>query len=170
MRAKKPREMEADLDMTTFINLMVVLLAFLLITAVFTEVARLEVNLPAPGEGGSPADQKKPPLVLEVTLFKDRILVADQLTGPLKILPALPDGGLDYSGLKKFLIDLKELNPGVTEVMLLLEQDTPYDVLISGMDAVRYKVRVVNNTPVKAALFPDISIGDAAVAAGGVAP
>ena len=160
MRAKKPREMEADLDMTTFINLMVVLLAFLLVTAVFTEVARLEVNLPAAGDGGGPADENKPPIVLEVSVYKDQILVADQLTGPLKVFPILPTGH-DFKGLKQYLIELKDTYPRVTEVMLLVEQDTQYDTLIHSMDAVRYKVRVVNSTPVKAALFPDISIGNA---------
>ena len=163
MRAKKPREMEADLDMTTFINLMVVLLAFLLVTAVFTEVTRLNVNLPAADTGNS-ADNNKPPLVLEVSLYKDRIVVANQTTGPLKELPALADG-LDYKGLKAFLIQLKDEYPGVTEVSLLLEPDTPYEVLISGMDAVRYKPKMVNGKQIKAALFPDISMGNAIMAA-----
>ncbi len=169
MRAKKPREMEADLDMTTFINLMVVLLAFLLVTAVFTEVTRLNVNLPAPGAGGS-ADNNKPALVLEVTLYKDRILVANQTTGPLKEFPATSDG-LDFKGLKDFLIELKDQYPAVTEVSLMLEADTPYDLIIQGMDAVRYKPRMVNGKQIKAALFPDISFASAlpppAPAAGG---
>lgn len=159
MRAKKPREMEADLDMTTFINLMVVLLAFLLVSAVFTEVTRLDVNLPAAGDGQS-ADDKKPPLVLEVTFYKDRILVANQTTGPLMVFPVLASG-LDYKGLKDYLIGLKDKYPTVTEVSVLLEPDTPYEVLISGMDAVRYKPKMVNGKQIKAALFPDISIGDA---------
>ncbi len=159
MRAKKPREMEADLDMTTFINLMVVLLAFLLVSAVFTEVTRLDVNLPAAGDGKS-ADDKKPPLVLEVTFYKNLILVNNQATGPLKVFPALPEG-LDYKGLKDYLIELKDEYPAITEVSVLLEKDTPYEVLISGMDAVRYKPKMVNGKQIKAALFPDISIGDA---------
>ncbi|MFZ5756676.1 MAG: ExbD/TolR family protein [Pseudomonadota bacterium] len=160
MRAKKPREMEADLDMTTFINLMVVLLAFLLVSAVFTEVTRLDVNLPAPGDGQS-TDNNKPPLVLEVSFYKDHILVANQTTGPLKEFPALPGGVLDYKGLKAYLIELKDEYPSVTEVSVMLEPDTPYEVLISGMDAVRYKPKMVNGKQIKAALFPDISIGDA---------
>lgn len=159
MRAKKPREMEADLDMTTFINLMVVLLAFLLVSAVFTEVTRLNVNLPAAGDGGS-ADPDKPALVLEVSLYKDRILVANQTTGPLKVLPAI-NGALDYKGLKDFLIELKNEYPSVNEVSLMMEADTHYDVVINGMDAVRYKPKMVNGKQIKAALFPDISFANA---------
>jgi biopolymer transport protein ExbD len=43
-RSKDP----ADLDITAFMNLMVVLVPFLLITAVFSRLAVLELNLPAP--------------------------------------------------------------------------------------------------------------------------
>lgn len=160
MRGKKPRELEADLDMTTFINLMVVLLAFLLVTAVFTEVTQLNVNLPSSGPGSAADDSKKPPVVLEVLLYKDKIIVNDQLTGPLKVLPVGPTGH-DYRGLKEFLIALKEQYPGITEISLLLETDTQYDVLINSMDAVRYKAKQVNGKFIHSALFPDISIGSA---------
>ena len=170
MRGKKPREMEADLDMTTFINLMVVLLAFLLLTAVFTEVTQLNVNLPSSGPG-SAEDNKKPPVVLEVVLYKDRLIINDQLTGPMKVFPATPTG-YDYRGVKEFLISVKEQYPAVTEISLLLETDTPYDSLISAMDAVRYKSKKVNTKFVHSALFPDISIGSAPPesAFGGAAP
>jgi biopolymer transport protein ExbD len=166
MRSRKSRELEADLDMTTFINLMVVLLAFLLVTAVFTEVSTLQVNLPSAGGDGG-ADARKP-LVLEVSIYKDQFIVSDRQTGPLKVIPATGKG-LDYEGLNQFLTTVKGDYPAITEITLLLEPDTLYDTLIHTMDAVRYKPRMVNGKWIKSALFPDIGIGDAPANPGGKA-
>lgn len=162
MRGRKSREMEADLDMTTFINLMVVLLAFLLVTSAFTELSRLQVNLPSGGGGGG-ADAPKP-LVLEVSIYKDKFVVADRQSGPMKILAATGSGP-DFRGLNEYLVTVKASYPSVTEITLLLEPDTDYDTLVHTMDAVRYKPREVNGKWIKAALFPDIGIGDAPAAA-----
>lgn len=159
MRRRKSREMEADLDMTTFINLMVVLLAFLLVTSAFTELSQLQVNLPSSGAGTGGAEERKP-LVLEVAIFKDQFIVTDRQSGPLKVIPAT-DKGMDFKGLHGFLTTVKDSYPSLTEITLLLEPATDYDTLIHTMDAVRYKPRQVNGTWIKAALFPDIGIGDA---------
>jgi biopolymer transport protein ExbD len=168
MRRRKNREMEADLDMTTFINLMVVLLAFLLVTSAFTELSRLQVNLPSGGGAGG-ADAPKP-LVLEVSIYKDKFVVADRQSGPMKILPST-GGQPDYKGLNEYLVGVKSSYPAITEITLLLEPDTAYDTLIHTMDTVRYKPRLVNGKWIKASLFPDIGIGDAppAAEAGGAA-
>jgi biopolymer transport protein ExbD len=164
MRRKKEREMEADLDMTTFINLMVVLLAFLLVTSAFSEISQLQVNLPSSGGGAGGADAPKP-LVLEVSVYKDKFVVADRQSGPIKIIPAVTTG-LDYKALNEFLTGLKGTYPSVTEATLLLEQNTPYDTLIHTMDSVRYKPKMVNGQIIRSALFPDIGIGDAPVVGG----
>ncbi|MDQ8037555.1 MAG: biopolymer transporter ExbD [Pedobacter sp.] len=167
MRRRKPREMEADLDMTTFINLMVVLLAFLLVTSAFTELSQLQVNLPSGGAGAGGAEARKP-LVLEVSIYKDQMIVSDRQSGPLKILPAT-EKGQDYTGLKEFLSGVKASYPAITEITILLEPTTDYDTLIQTMDTVRYKPKLVNGTWIKGELFPDIGIGDAPEHPGGKA-
>jgi biopolymer transport protein ExbD len=166
MRRRKSREMEADLDMTTFINLMVVLLAFLLVTSAFTELSQLQVNLPSSGGGGG-ADAPKP-LVLEVSIYKDQFVVADRQSGPMKIIPSTA-AGHDFHALNDYLVSIKNSYPALTEATLLLEPDTDYDTLIHTMDTVRYKPRNVNGKWIKAALFPDIGIGDAPAPPGGAA-
>jgi biopolymer transport protein ExbD len=164
MRRRKSRELEADLDMTTFINLMVVLLAFLLVTSAFTELSMLQVNLPSGGGAGG-AEARKP-LVLEVSIYKDQFIVADRQSGPLKIIPATA-GEMNFKELHSFLETIKSSYPAITEITLLLEPDTNYDTLIHTMDSVRYTPRMVNGTWIKGALFPDIGIGDAPPAPGG---
>ena len=56
-----------ELDVTTFLNLMVVLVPFLLITAVFSRIAIVELNLPSSSGGAEP---KKPDFRVEVIVRK----------------------------------------------------------------------------------------------------
>ena len=58
-RVKEPTE----LDITTFLNLMVVLVPFLLISAVFSRITIVELNLPTSSGGGAP---KEPAFRVEV--------------------------------------------------------------------------------------------------------
>ena len=52
-----------ELDVTTFLNLMVVLVPFLLITAVFSRIAIVELDLPSSAEG---SQAKDPNFMVEV--------------------------------------------------------------------------------------------------------
>lgn len=156
---KKSRETNADLDITSFMNLMVILIPFLLLNAVFTQVAVLQVSLPKGGDSAAGPDAKKP-LVLEVIVYKNRFVVADRQSGPLKSIPGKADGQ-DYAALNDYLREVKTQYPSVNDATILLEPDTPYDTLIQTMDAVRIIESDVNGTPTRYALFPDTAIGDA---------
>jgi hypothetical protein len=128
----------------------------------------LQLNLPA-----SQTEFKDPPpgLQLEVMVRKNMIVVADRNTGPLAPLPNTADG-YNYEGLTDYLKRVKAKFPEKTDASILLEADTPYDILVQVMDRVRvFETKEGLNT-VQAELFPDISIGDAPAGddAGGVAP
>ena len=67
---------------------------------------------------------------------------------------------------------MKERYPDKTDASILLEQDIAYDTLVQIMDTVRVSVDVEvdeddEQALVRTDLFPDISIGDAPVLAGG---
>ncbi|PJF33355.1 MAG: biopolymer transporter ExbD, partial [Phototrophicales bacterium] len=116
-RSRRKRETNADINITAFMNLMVVLVPFLLITAVFSQISILELNLPA----GAPVQQEevKKPIVLEVLIYKNRMEVVDRQTGPLKIIPTVADG-YDYTTLVSVLKAVKRRFPEVTDITLLL--------------------------------------------------
>ncbi len=162
-RSKKP--VSEELNLVPFLNLMVILIPYLLLNAVFSQVAVLQVSMP--NTGGAAGDEAKKPLVLEVMVYKDHFLIADRQTGPLKTLPVTAKGDLDYKQLNDYLHTVKTQYPTVTEASILLEQDTPYDKLIHTMDAVRIITSNATGKQAKYALFPDVSIGDAPPAAGG---
>jgi len=159
----------AELNITAFMNLMVILVPFLLITAVFSRLAILELNLP--GSSTEPVEPQDQVFQLEVIVRSDKIEVGDRNQGLLGIYPKTDDG-YDYDAVGDKLTELKERYPSKTEASILLEQDIPYDTLVQIMDKVRVSVEIEvdeddRRTLVRTDLFPDISIGDAPVLAGG---
>jgi biopolymer transport protein ExbD len=146
-----------DLNIVPMIDMMVILVFFLLFTAVFSNTNILQLNLPAPN---SSVPELPKGLNLEIIVRKSGIDIADQGTGVLRSLP-MKDGDYDYKGLSEYLQFVKSKYPTVMAANVLLEQDTPYDVLVQTMDNVR--VWEMNDAPqfTKVELFPDISVGDA---------
>ncbi|HED18649.1 MAG TPA: biopolymer transporter ExbD, partial [Gammaproteobacteria bacterium] len=49
-----------ELDITAFMNLMVILVPFLLISAVFSRITILELDLPAPGTASQQKNKDEP--------------------------------------------------------------------------------------------------------------
>lgn len=151
---------EAELDVTSFMNLMVVLIPFLLATAVFSQVSIQELNLPS-GSGGEVAD--KPKVTIEVMVRKDALEISDGRS----ITDRFPskEGEYDLASLTDELRRLKEKNPEKEDVTVLLEPDIEYNDMIAVMDTVKiYKPEKDPESealPESEVLFPDISIGDA---------
>ena len=151
----------AELNITAFMNLMVILVPFLLITAVFSRLAIIELNLP--GSSSEPVDPQELTFQLEVIIRKGQIEVGDRTVGALGIYKNTGDSGYDYEALSKKLAELKRKYPEKTEAAILLESDIAYDTLVQVMDRVRVAEVVEEESVVRRDLFPDISIGDAPV-------
>jgi biopolymer transport protein ExbD len=156
---KRRRRDAADLDITAFMNLMVVLTPFLLITAVFSRMAILELNLP--GDGSEPTPEVRA-LQLEVVVRRDSIQVGDREGGLLTELPKSGDR-YDLVALSDYLQRVKGRYPDKTEATVLLEPEIPYDVLVQVMDTVRVVPVEQAGRVVQSELFPDIAVGDAPV-------
>lgn len=159
MRSKwrKRRHAETpEMDITAFMNLMVVLVPFLLITAVFSRMAIIELNLPA----ASSVAVDEPTFQLEVTIREDGLEIGERSQGLLTRLP-LADGHHDLGGLADYLLRVKSNYPDMSNATVLLEPDVPYDTLVQVMDVLRSYQVGEGRQLVHAELFPDISIGDA---------
>ncbi len=154
----------ADLNITAFMNLMVILVPFLLITAVFSRLAILELNLP--GSSSEPVEPQEQAFQLEVIVRQEKIEVGDRNQGLLGVYPN-GDDGYDYVALRSKLSELKKRYPSKTDASILLEQDIPYDTLVQVMDTVRVAEKIDEQSIIRSDLFPDISIGDAPVLDGG---
>jgi biopolymer transport protein ExbD len=146
-----------DLNIVPMIDMMVILVFFLLFTAVFSNTNILELNLPAPN---SSVPELPKGLNLEVIVRQNVIEVADRGTGVLKTVPK-KDGEYDYPALSDFLQQVKAKYPDTTAANVLLEPNIQYDVLVQTMDTTRVWLNRAGTGLQKVNLFPDISVGDA---------
>ena len=159
MRRRRIRDRHkiAEINITAFMNLMVILVPFLLITAVFSRITILELNLP-PASSSKSTPKKE--MQLEVIIRKDALVLGERHSG---VIQRIPNKGKNYNykRLSKVLQKVKSRFPDKTKATILSEPDTSYDTLIQVMDAVRIAEVVQGGTLTKVELFPDISIGDA---------
>jgi biopolymer transport protein ExbD len=148
-------------------NLMVILVPFLLITAVFSRLTILELNLP--GSSSEPVEPQDQAFQLEIIVRQDKIEVGDRNQGLLGTYPNAKDGAYDYAALAEKLRELKGRYPTKTDASILLEQDVAYDTIVQVMDTVRVAQDVDEDEGKisRSDLFPDISIGDAPAVGGG---
>jgi biopolymer transport protein ExbD len=161
---RRTRQQASDLDMTTFLNLMVVLVPFLLITAVFSRITIVELNLPSATGGAAATDPT----------FRIEVIVRElglEISNGTSVIAAIPkvDDEYDLGTLSEMVMALKQENPDSNDASVLLEPDIEYDHLIQVMDVVRSAALPAEEEPetgepvqlTRIALFTDISIGDA---------
>ena len=171
MRVRRLRKDAAHLEITAFINLIVVLVPFLLSTAVFTRLTVLDVSLPAQNSGVE--QLKAEDLKLEVVIRPDSLEVGDRIGGLIQSIPNVaatrtaagtPTAAMhDVKALASLMVQIKAKFPDTTDSTLLAEPDTAYDTLVQVMDAMRESQTVAGTKVTRAELFPNISIGDAPV-------
>lgn len=158
LNRKKRNKETPEVDVTTFMNLMVVLIPFLLVTAVFSRITIMELNLPT-SAGGQIVN--KPAVTIEVMVRKNRLEIGDGK----KVIVTIPMLGpkYDLDKLSESLMDLKRTYSDKQDATVLVEPDIEYQDVISVMDAVRsVQVKQADGeTYKKVALFPEISIGAA---------
>ncbi len=147
-----------ELNITTFLNLMVVLIPFLLISAVFSRVTIMELSVPTGAGGG---EITTPNFAIEVIVRQAGFEIANGSS----VEAAVPkkEGKYDMEMLSQLLLRLKAQFPDKEDATVLLEPDIEYDFLIQIMDAVRGTRQKIEGSdePQTIVLFPDISIGDA---------
>lgn len=155
----KNRDEQVELDITTFLNLMVVLIPFLLVTAVFSRITIQELNLPSQAGGAAP---DKPVVTIEVIVRKDKIELTDgkRITDSIQMTD---EGKYDIKKLSSLLLELKGQYAEKEDATILVEPDIEYEDVIHIMDAV--KVAEVKQEGVeevqRVVLFPQLSVGDA---------
>ena len=160
------------------IDIFTVLVTFLLMTAVFSRITIVELDLPSAADGPTVAE---PEFRLEVVLREEGF----ELTNGTAVIAAIPkvDGKYDLKALSELALSLKRDHPDVDDASVLLEPEIKYDDLIQVMDAIRSTEKPVAADPTVAAqeqarprtdvhgtgearpermaLFTDIALGDA---------
>lgn len=148
----------AELNITTFLNLMVVLVPFLLITAVFSRITIMELNMPA---GNANTTDNKAKMSVEVVVRNKGL----EISNGRSVIARFPkvDDGYDLNKLSEYLLKIKSQYRDKTDATVLMEPDIEYHTLITVMDVVRVAevIQGDNPEPQEIELFPNVSIGDA---------
>jgi biopolymer transport protein ExbD len=141
-RHARRRAKPAELLLVPMIDIFTVLVTFLLMTAVFSRITIVQLDLPS-AASPSPA---QPPFRPEVIVRKEGF----ELTNGTTRIAAIPkvDGEYDLKGLSELALTLKREHPEVDNASVLLEEDVNYNNLIEVMDAIR-------------SAFTKIAVGDA---------
>ena len=160
----KPTD-EAELDVTAFLNLMIVLVPVLLLSLTFAQITVLEIKLPelTGGSASSAESQSK----LEVRIEDKGISVFYPTNTMVQNIPVSveKDGTktYDFERLSKVMQALKEQEQlkDKREVLVLSSPKIAYQHLVSTMDAVKSHKKVIVSSMVEIELFPEVSLGDA---------
>jgi biopolymer transport protein ExbD len=114
------------------IDIFTVLVTFLLMTAVFSRITILQLDLPSSNatSAGTP-----PAFRLEVIVRHEGF----ELTNGTALIATIPkvDGEYDLKSLTDMAVALKREHPDAKDASVLLERDVAYDYLIQSMDAIR---------------------------------
>lgn len=148
---------EADLDITAFMNLMIVLVPILLINMIFASTSVLELNFPTQNNDQA---QENELVQLQVIITPEQLLVADNKGGIIKQIDS-KEGAYDFEMLGLVMKDLKARVPEKKDITVMAMKKTSYQTLVSVMDKVRSYPAVVAGSVVHAELFPEVSIADA---------
>lgn len=151
---------EPELDITPFLNLMIVLVPVLLINMVFNHITVLELNLPPVIQQAQDNPDDKP-WQLEVHLYAGQMVLYDANRGPIDTIKNL-DGRQNTQHLAKLLFEIKKaLIDPKTDISLLVGADINYQQVVTVMDSLRSYPVVTAGSVTYYELFPDVSIGQA---------
>jgi biopolymer transport protein ExbD len=153
-RVRKPVEMM----LVPMIDIFTVLVTFLLMTAVFSRITILQLDLPSASDGAAGPPE-----------FRLEVIVRDngfELTNGETLIAALPkvNGEYDFAQLAQLAQQLKSENPQVHDASVLMERQVRYDYLIQVMDAIRTAPESAADSgggARKRELFTNIAVGEA---------
>ncbi|MCO7223232.1 biopolymer transporter ExbD [Pleionea sp. CnH1-48] len=155
---------EAELDVTSFMNLMIVLVPVLLLTLTFNQITVHEIKLPDLTQSTSSANEEPPKL--EVILGTKGIKVYYPSNVMIQDIPLKSAGdgeAYDFDQLSLVLREVKKQLSEKRDVLILSEGSVDYQSLVSAMDVVKSYKTVVAASMVEVELFPEISLADASI-------
>ncbi len=130
------RSSNFEVNLIPFIDLMSVLITFLLITAVWTQVSMIKLGSSLYSKKNTEEVDKTPPktdvpLRLDVKEAGHRILIGTRTVD----VPKLANGEYDRATLVARLMEVKQVHPDKVDAVVTVEEQLKYDFMIQGMDA-----------------------------------
>ena len=130
------RSVDIDMNLIPFIDMMSVLVAFLLLTAVWTNLAQINIKPGGVGHDSEQLPPPQPPINLSILAAEDGHWIGITTGQPRKI-DKLSDGAYDYEALAEALSYYKKESGIFTErddIEIAAEDKVDYQTVISTMD------------------------------------
>ena len=161
-RERKP----AELLLVPMIDIFTVLVTFLLMTAVFSRITIMQIDLPS----SAAAKAAEPKFRLEIIVRQDGFELSDGKQA-IGTIPKM-GGAYDMNALTEQVLEVKREHPTAEDASVLAERKVPYDQLVQTMDAIRSTEVPASDAlvagqaaagaqTVRVALFTNIALGDA---------
>lgn len=143
------RSSNVDVNIVPFIDLMSVLIIFLLVSAVWTQVSMIQIGSSIYGKKNQNEVTEMPPHAeipfrIDVKSFGYNVIFGEK-----KIVIPQKDGKYDTKRLREELLRVKEEYQNKSDVVITMSDDLEYGYLIGAMDEILH------------AGFPEISIATA---------
>jgi len=142
---KKP--LNSELNLVPYIDLLTCMVTFLLLTAVWTQLARIDVTQKGQAQSAEQTDEKPPETKLVVVINEDGFLIAGGAAGDQKPIKK-KEGKYDYDTLLALLKEVKKTYPDKKDVHIASDDGIQYESVIETMDTAL------------TAQFPDIAVTD----------
>lgn len=157
-RRRRPIADEA-IHIVALWNLMIILIPFLLLSAVFSQTSILNLYLPPPHAAPAP-DQTRSATTAKpvVSILGDGYVLSD---GP-QVVAAVPlddEGRYNTRKLTELLVTIKRSIPAQQDIVILSEAQTSYETIVQTMDAAREWVSREDGRVLAQPLFPNIALG-----------
>jgi biopolymer transport protein ExbD len=150
---------QTDIDLTPLMNVFIIVIPFLLLTAVFAKTAVIDIYLPAEAasDGGVTQEPATAPKLLIVKVMETGF-VLDGIGKGVNV----PKAGdkYDFARLTKELALIKDRHPSHQEVIILLGPQVKYDLVVQAMDATRETTVDKSGKLARRVLFPLVSLGE----------
>lgn len=157
----KPSD-SAELDITSFMNLMIVLVPVLLLSITFTQMSVHEIKLPDLTGGSFASPESQPQLEVVINDQGFSIYYPDRRT-LIKELPMIEGeqgNAYDFENLSLVLQEVKTQISERTDILLMADTNLAYQNLVATMDTVKSYRTVLATSVVEVELFPEISLGE----------
>lgn len=148
-RRNNREEVDTELNMVPIMNMFMVLIPFLLMSAAFYHIKAVNTSIPV--HGNKPADSENAPAKEEIkvtvvlALKADRIVVSalsdklgsEDLARLETTLRRLPGTDISVAALAEFLKGIKDRYPASDTLLLIPDGNISYNEIIQAMDCAR---------------------------------
>jgi biopolymer transport protein TolR len=141
------KSVDSELNLVPYIDLLTCMVVFLLMTAVWTQLARIDVTQKGQAQSAEQTDEKPPETRLVVVVNEDGFLIAGGAAGDQKPIKK-KEGKYDYDTLSAILKEVKKTYPDKRDVHIASDDGIQYQYIIQTMDTAL------------TAQFPDIALTD----------